>query len=69
MKHIAYLPVFMWGKNPDDESGFTYGLKLYHSLEDLYSCEDEVVGHIEVEIKALTENEFRVTNGLKSGAI
>jgi hypothetical protein len=68
MKHIAYLPIYNWGKNPDLDHGTTFGTHIYLDLEELYAYEDPV-GHVQIEIHTPTENEFKELHGLKSGAV
>lgn len=69
MKTIAFVPVYKWGEDPDSHHGSIRGTSTYLGLEDLYYYEDEAVGHIEIEVNWVTENEFRRLYGLKSGAV
>lgn len=68
MKQTHYVPVFDWGSDPDSVHGCAYGSLSYSDLQMLDAYEPDAVGYLEVQVEVLTENEFRTSHSLKSGA-
>ncbi len=69
MKTTRYIPVYAWGKDPNNTGGATTGTHTYGDLNDLYYSEPDVVGYFETEVTHLTEHEFKAKYSMYCGAV